>query len=231
MQSFIKIVCLAIMLFLSITAQSQETRTFYESGTVHFEYRYLNNQLHGTTKEYHESGEIKAELIYKASKLIAKKEFRRNGDIEYVLKYEDGKKVETQLEYYSSGELFRQRILVNGKRDGLEIEFYRNGKKKAERNYQNGKKEGSAKGYYVHGKLQGDWIFKNGEPSFATLYYSTGEKWLIHSDFDKDGLLNGVSKEFDKKGNLKAIRYYQDNEMVKRRRVDPWFRWWWLLWY
>jgi len=231
MQSSLKTVLLAILLVFSMTAISQETEKYYESGALQFEYSYRNGKLHGFTKEYYESGEIKAEYEYRMNKLIAKKEFRRDGNLEYELKYEDGKKIEKEKKYYSTGELFREQTLINGKIEGLQIDYYQDGQKKAERHYVNGNRDGSAKGYHMNGNVQGDWSFKNSNPASATLFYSTGEKWLVHKNFDKKGRLNGTSKEYDKKGKLMAIRYYEDNEMVKRRRVGTWSRWWWELWY
>ncbi len=228
MQSFLKTLLFAIILVLSVTAHSETVKKFYESGAVHFEYNYLNGKLQGKSKEYYETSEIKSEYIYRSGKLIAKKDYRHNGDLQYELKYENGIKYETEIHYYATGELFRQRTLVNGKREGLEIDFYRSGQKKAERNYINGKKEGSAKGFHINGKVQGDWIFENGEPVSATIFYSTGDIWLIHEDFDERGRLNGVSKEYDKEGNLMALRYYKNNDMVKRKRVSKWWGWlWW----
>lgn len=169
------------------------------------------------TEEYYKTGELKAEHTYELGKLVAQKKFRRNGNLEYEMKYNaEGDKIETQIEYYSTGEVFRQRNLINGKREGLEIEYYSNGQKKAERNYKNGKKEGSAKGYHINGNVQGEWIFENGEPVRATLFYSTGEKWLLHTDFDEKGMLNGVSKEYNKKGKIMALRYYKNNNMIER---------------
>ncbi|RKZ39619.1 MAG: hypothetical protein DRQ49_10975 [Gammaproteobacteria bacterium] len=236
MQSFIKPVLLAVMLVFSAIVMAQqpklELEKYYESsGNLQFEYEYHNGKLHGTTKEYYESGEIKAELIYKKGRLTAKKQFRRNGDLEYELKYKNGKKLETKIEYYSTGEPFRQRIFIDGKREDLEIEYYKDGQTKAERNYVNGKKEGSARGYYTNGRLQGDWLFKNDEPISATLFYKTGEKWINHNYFDNKGRLNGVSKEYNKEGKLMALRYYQNNDMVKRKRVGSGLRWWWELRY
>ncbi|MCK5524470.1 MAG: toxin-antitoxin system YwqK family antitoxin [Thiomargarita sp.] len=232
MSSFIKLVLLAVTLLCSVMVMAQqEPEEYYDSGALHFEHQFRNGKLY-SSKEYYDPTGIKAEMVYKANKLIAKKIFRRNGDLEYELKYDDGKKIETQIEYYSTtGEAFRRRTLVNGKRVGLEIEYYSDGQTKAERNYINGKKEGSARGYHLNGKLQGDWVFQNGEPILATLFYSTGEKWLIHTDFDEKGRLNGVSKEYDKEGKLMALRYYKKNDMVKRDRVGFWLRWWWELRY
>ena len=227
-QSF-KLVLLAITLVvLSVAAQSQPPVKKYDGGTVQFEYSYRSGKLHGTTKEYYETGELKAEHDYKMGRLIGKREFRRNGDLEYELRYENGQKVETKIRYYATGERFRQWVLVNGKREGIELDFYRDGQKKAERNYINGKKEGSAKGFHINGRVQGDWLFENGEPSAATIFYSTGEQWLVHTDFNDKGMLNGTSKEYDKAGNLMAIRYYKDNEMIKRTRVSRWWAWWFL---
>ncbi len=229
MQLFIKVILLTIMLVAS-SAFAADEKKYYDNGTIQFEYSYRSGQLHGLTKEFYETGELKGEHEYRAGKLVNKRNFRRNGDLEYELKYEDGQKIEYKIEYHPTGERFRQRTLINGKREGLEIEFHRNGKKKAERNYIADKKEGSAKGYYINGRLQGDWLFENGEPVSATIFYSTGEKWLVHSDFDSKGRLNGSSKEYEKDGNLKAIRYYKDNDMEQRRRVSRWLRWWWAIW-
>lgn len=230
MYSSLKTILLAVMLVLSVAAQSQETEKYYESGSLQFEYNYRNGQKHGITKEYYETGEQKAEYNYRAGKLIAQEDFRRDGNLEYKLKYKNGKKIELRKKYYSTGELFREHTLVNGKIEGMQIDYYRNGQKKAKRNYVNGQRHGSAKGYHFNGKLQGDWAFKNGEPVSAVLYYSNGKKWLIHDDFDNEGRLDGSSNEYDKDGNLMAIRYYKKNEMVKRSRISPWFRWWWTLW-
>jgi antitoxin component YwqK of YwqJK toxin-antitoxin module len=232
MPSSIKLVLTVIMLLVSVMVQSaEETNEYYDNGALQFSYSYRNGSLHGITKEYYETSELKAELDYRSGKLIAKREFRRNGDLKYELKYEGGNKIETELTYYPTGELFRQQTLVNGRIEGLEIDYYRTGQKKAERNYVNGKRDGSAKGFHINGNVQGDWIFESGEPVFATLFYSSGEKWLIYSHFDEKGRLDGASKEYDKKGNLMAIRYYVKNEMVKRRRISPWLQWWWNLWY
>jgi antitoxin component YwqK of YwqJK toxin-antitoxin module len=215
------------MFALSVTAQSQqqpETKK-YESGAVQFEYSYQGGKLHGLTKELYETGEIKTEDRYKVGKLIAKKEFRRDGNVEYDMTYEDGKKKELKMKYYPTGELFREHTLINGRRHGVEYDYYQDSQTKAERNYVNGKKEGSAKGFHNNGKVQGDWIFENGEPVFATIFYRGGEKWLVHSVFNKKGQLDGVSKEYDKQGRLMAVRYYENNDMVKRVRVSRWWGW------
>ncbi|HDN26259.1 MAG TPA: hypothetical protein ENG03_04035 [Thioploca sp.] len=105
------------------------------------------------------------------------------------------------MAYYATGELFCQRTLVNGLREGLEVET------KAERNYQNGKKVGSAKVFHSNDQLQGDWIFANGKPVSATIFYCSGEKWLVHTDFDDKGRLNG------------SVKSMINNDMVKRERV------------
>jgi antitoxin component YwqK of YwqJK toxin-antitoxin module len=60
----------------------------------------------------------------------------------------------------------------------------------------------------------------------ATIYYSTGEKWLVHKEFDKNGRLNGVSREYSKDGNLIAKRYYENDELIQRKRVKSWWKLW-----
>ncbi len=226
MPNIVKTLTIQILLLVVFsTVQADEIeKKYYDNGAVQFQYEYRNGKLHGSIEEYYQTGELKAEYHYNSGDLIGKKTFSREGKLEHELKIKNNDKYETQLEYYRSGELFRKRSLINGKREGLEIEFYRNGNKKAERNYLNGKKNGVARGYHYNGKVQGDWIFKNAEPVLATIYYSSGEKWLVHK-FDGNGRLNGTSKEYDKEGNLMAMRYYTDDEMVKRNKIRPWLRW------
>jgi len=227
MRLLTQIVLLAVMFLFSVMVQSEVKEILYESGALQFEYQKKKGKLHGISKEYYETGEIKAELTYRKGKLVAKKTYLRNNDLEYELKYENGKKLETRNEYYVTSEAFRRRTYIDGKREGLEIEYYRDGTTKAERNYINGKKKGSARGYYINGKLMGDWFFENDEPISATLFYKTGEKWIVHKYFDKKGRIDGVSKEYDKAGKLMALRTYKENDMFKRERVGAWLQWWW----
>lgn len=231
MRLLTQIVLLAVMFLFSVMVHSEVKEILYESGALQFEYQKKKGKLHGISKEYYETGELKAEITYKRGKLVAKERYRRNNDLEYKLKYENGKKIETRNEYYVTGEPFRRRTYINGKRENLEIEYYKDGTTKAERNYVDGKKKGSARGYYINGKLMGDWLFENDEPISATLFYKTGEKWIVHSHFDSKGRIDGVSKEYDKAGKLMALRFYKQQKMVRRTRVGAWLQWWWELRY
>jgi len=227
-----KFVLVLMILVFSVAVQSEETqKKYYDSGAVQFEYNYRNGRLHGLTKEFYESGAIKTESTYKSNKLIAQKQFNRNGDSEYELKYERNRKIEATKSYYPTGELFRKRTLVNGKITGFEIDYYKDGNKKAERHYIKGIKQGSAKGFHYNGNVQGDWLFQNGEPIAADIFYRNGAIWLEHKYFNDKGQLHGVSKEYDKQGTLVALRYYEENEMVKRTKIGPWSRWFWAMWY
>lgn len=222
---FIKLLSLAMCFAVSAVAMAQDIKQeYYDDGkTVRYEYSYSDGQLNGLSKEFYETGELKAEMQYRSGKLIAKKQFLRDGRLEYDMKIVEDKRHETEFEYYQTGELFRQRQLVNGVREGLEKEYYTSGKTKAERNYKSGKRHGAARGYHRNGNLQGDWEFVDGLPVQAIIYYSSGEKWLVHPNF-KDGNLHGESKEYDKEGDLIAERIYEDGTMIeRRRRTGFWF--------
>lgn len=229
MPYYIKLTWL-ILILLSFSAYTQQElkreikKEFYETGALRSEQSYLGDQLDGTSIEYYESGQIKGKKIYEHGKLISESDFKARGDLVYEMKYDiKGNKVETLIGYYPTGELHTVRTLVNGKQEGSEVEYYRlDMQKKAERNYRNGKKHGQAKGYHSNGNLQGDWEFIDGQPIAATIYYRTGEKWLIHHF--EDGKLNGVTEEYDKGGHLIAERVYKDDKLIERRRVRKgWF--------
>ncbi len=228
--SFILLALLSINIYAQDpkppSSEPEVKKEYYEDGSLKAERTYLQDQLHGLSMDYYETGEVKSKSIYAKSRLIFQNNFRRSGQLEYELKYDpendlSGSKVETQIEYYPTGELHNKRILVNGKREGLEEEYYRNGQKKAQRNYKDGKKHGNAKGYHSNGNLQGDWEFVDGAPVAATIYYWSGEKWLVYNFVD--GKLNGVTKEYDKSGEMIAKRIYKDDQLIERKRVISWW--------
>ncbi|MDM8546161.1 toxin-antitoxin system YwqK family antitoxin [Candidatus Venteria ishoeyi] len=210
-------VLFSILLLLPLQAVlAKEEIKKYPSGAVHFIYNYDGNRRHGVSKEFHENNNLKTEFFYEKGKLTAEKRYRQDGQIEYEFTYKRNKKHEVVREFHSSGKLFRERHLVGGIQEGMEKEYAPDGKLKAERTYIGGKKNGSAKGYFRNGRVQGDWTFKNGVPIAATIFYSTGEKYLVH-EFS-DGKIDGVSKEYNKKGKLQAKRYYKNDKLVKRVR-------------
>ncbi len=226
MQLFIKTIFIGLI--LSVTVYAETVQKLYDNGKVHFEENYQDGKLHGLIKEYYETGELKTEIKYRVGTIVTKKEYRRDGQVGNEFKTRNGQTFEIKRWYYPTGDLFRERHLIDGKIEGLEIDYYTDGQKKAERNYINGLKEGSARGFHFNGEVQGDWTFKNGEPIAATLFYSTTEKWIEHSDFNEKGQLTGTSREYNKKGKLMALRYYENYDMVARIRIDSWMRWWYV---
>jgi antitoxin component YwqK of YwqJK toxin-antitoxin module len=210
-----------VVMEIATVVHGQETNFREQSHISNFVS--VDENLQGMVKEYYDTGELKAEIIYKNGNIESKREFLKNGKLERETRYLEDKKYETHIEYYNTGELFRERSLINGKLEGLEKEYYQNGKLKAQRNYKEGKRHGNASGYYINGNLQGDWEFSEGVPVKATIFFSSGEKWLEHTDFDKAGRLNGVSKEYNKEGDFVARRHYKDDVMVKRESVKKWF--------
>lgn len=214
-----KLIWLVLLLsMVSISAPAKEVKEYYESGELKEEKNIENGAPHGPARVFYKSGSLKEEATYDRGKLLSKKSFRPDGKDEYSMYYDErGRKVETETKFYASGKKFRENTLINGKLEGWEKEYYPNGKLRAERHYVAGKKEGEARGYYQNGNVQGDWYFKNGVPSAATIFYPTGEKHLVHKF--KDGRIHGETKEYDKKGEVMAIRMYKDDRMVERRRV------------
>jgi len=209
---------LPVIIFFGVSQLSfaKKEDSFYNDGQAQFVYSYKDNKLHGITREYYPSGELKVESSYEEGQLLNEKYYRLDGQIEYNLIIKDGVRYETLRKFHPSGKLFRKRHLVNGKQSGLEKEYYPTGKIKAERTYKNGKKQGMAKGYYDNGQVQGAWEFDKGVPVAATIFYPSGEKHLVH-EF-KNGRIHGITKEYDKKGRLKARRHYKNDRLIKRVR-------------
>ncbi len=115
-------------------------------------------------------------------------------------------------------------IYINGKLNGYKKEWYTNGNKKFEGQYKNGLPIDEHVFYDKNGFTQKKNTFKEGKIITESTYFTNGKikEKIAYNDSIKDG----ISKEFDKEGNLlkdieynkgriKRILYYNNHEKQK----------------
>jgi hypothetical protein len=88
------------------------------------------------------------------------KEFYPNGNIHYIVEYQNGKANGRVREYTSDGKIYMDAVFKDGHRHGKCTHFYKNGKPFEVANYVNGEKDGIESKFYDNGKLLATRIYK-----------------------------------------------------------------------
>lgn len=137
----------------------------------------------GAWKEKYETGELRAEGIYKDGKKFGEWKFYfKNGKLEQKGKFIANEKAHgTWLWYFENGQIEREEIFDKGKEEGYMKEYNDSGKVIAEGNYSDGLKEDLWKynigdyletGNYKNGAKNGIWqgFYKSGKKAFEGAY-------------------------------------------------------------
>lgn len=130
------------------------------------------------TKKYYDSGELESEF-YKDDKGLKQGDvitYYRNGSIAskgYCLNDTFNGKYE---EYYPSGQLKIQTMIIKGIQEGELLEYYDNGNLKQRSYYSNGIENGSSSFFYSNGKISLEAMMKNGTTLYYTKYDSVGNQ-------------------------------------------------------
>lgn len=179
------------------------------------ETHYVDGRLNGQQKIY-EDGKVALIAHYKKGKLnndfIT---FYPNGQKKEVFKYRKGMLDGSFLAYYQNGDLMAKGSYSKGLKNGLFEEYYPNGAVKNSVTYLNGKLNGPSRFYTPDNHLITYTEYVNGLRHGPAFSYYKNEKPKILS-YRQNDKLEGTSKEFDAKGNLKALVTYQNNKEIKR---------------
>lgn len=143
--------------------------------------------------------------------------------------------------FFPNGVLSSEGYLRNNKPDGYWISYHENGKIKSEGNRKNFELDGKWKFYdtignismsieYVNGKRHGarttyfldSKIIENFEndvkQGYSVHFYEDGT--IKRRAFYKDGLLEGLTKEFDNEGNVILLLNYKSGFLIERRVIN-----------
>ncbi|NRB39790.1 MAG: hypothetical protein HRU20_15205 [Pseudomonadales bacterium] len=94
---------------------SKTSEGYYSSGALRYVYTYVEGKRDGVTKELYESGNHKADYLYKNDLLIDGKGFHDSGELKYQYTYQDGKRHGASYEYDKEGALIGTWLYSKGK--------------------------------------------------------------------------------------------------------------------
>ena len=113
-------------------------KSWYQSGKVHFDFKYKSGQREGLSIAWHENGQKKAEQNFKDGQL-------------------DG----VAFEWYKDGKKKSEINFKAGKRDGVAFAWYENGQIELENYFKEGKKHGTFKRWNENGQKKVEVEFKD----------------------------------------------------------------------
>lgn len=145
-------------------------------------------------------------LLFSACKTKMVEEKDLNGNIlkKYsVLKKDVSKKHGAYTAYYDSSELLENANYKDGKLDGERILYFQNGKIMSKEHYNMDNMEGAYENYYESGNIKQKGIYKNNQIADTwTNYYEQPANQIKESFTIKDGMINGLYKEYATNGTL-----------------------------
>lgn len=193
------------------------SKNLYENGKVYEEFYYRKNKIN-QYKYYNESGEL-IKSINKEKNEFEFELYNRNGNkrmtgkingeqLDGVLtsfnylgiktesaEYKDDKKVNSEKEFYSNGQLLSETPYVDGEKHGLYKKYSVTGSE-------------LTKGYFVKGSAEGYWFYYNFSGKLTEIrYYDNNEQ-------------SGWQRTFACDGKLYKAEYMADGRIVQRCNYD-----------
>jgi hypothetical protein len=175
-------------------------KSFFSSGKVYTESKYLNDKLDGYYKEYNEKGDlIKTEKyidgvlqvnVAELIKLDTKKTFFSNGQVKTSGTFKQGIAEGVTRFYDSTGVINNSQIFKNGIliSEGIFDE--------------KGFQQGPWKEYYLTGELRSEGVYENGKRVALWKYYHQNKNIEQIGKFNKKGKPEGDWKWYFESGNI-----------------------------
>ncbi len=182
-------------------------KTYYEDGKLNLTGSYFCNIRVGQWLSYDEKGKLDEDEFYNAGKLIQKKEYYSNGNLESFLtrtletikekkdkRYKNDNSYTTihtdnVSEYYETGELSCVKTLNNDDElTGKYTEYWPNGFVKVSGEYKEDKKNGTFIEYYENGNTKFEGIIKDDVPQDKQ-YFLNQQGKVIKIETWKKGVL------------------------------------------
>jgi uncharacterized protein len=195
-------------------------KTYNKDGYVEVEDQYINNMKQGTTTSFYKNGKVKETIPFKEGREEGKGyEYDSTGTIITITEYKAG--------FVKNTERINRKD-ANGQKQGSWKEFWPNGKIKTDGRYLNDKKDGYFKEYNEFGNLTNVTKWKDGvlvknPPELAKIetqitYHNNGRPKQIGNY--KDGVPEGVFREFDTTGVIVAAEVWKDGVLVGKGLYD-----------
>ncbi|WP_022942348.1 toxin-antitoxin system YwqK family antitoxin [Psychromonas hadalis] len=169
--------------------------SYYSPKSMAKKGHFSHGLIEGVQEAFLRDGKRSDKWLYKQGKRLSHFKFQyfKNGHLQYLHSYQNGKKNGLSNTYNESGQLLISTNYKHNLRHGKTLQFYKNGHIKSEKRYQENLQHGGSSGYFLTGALQ----------------------WQSHYH---SGLREGIYKEYYQNGQLKKqISYHGDQQNGPKR--------------
>jgi antitoxin component YwqK of YwqJK toxin-antitoxin module len=183
-------------------------RTFFPSGGIKSQKRYINEKLNGICRDYHENGNVKDEISYVNDKKNGiSKFYDRNKNLTRETYYISDKKYGIEKSYFcccGDYKLASETTYYDGIEHGMMIRFNKsNGNIAEEKPYFKGKIHGENKFYFSNGRLAIIIPYIDNKKEGEEIHFHNNGKISKKISYC-DGLPNGIYIEFYNTGIVKS---------------------------
>jgi len=218
---------------------SGDLTTYYKDNTVKEIIPLSKGVIIGTFKSFYENGKPKEEIQYSNGEQTGERiEYYENGNKKFSISKSDNPNGYLHSQFYENGKLKSTEVYVsNNDRDGKWIQYYSNGQMKSETEFiqkeffvQNCWKEDGTQimkdgtGLYINEYSIFDGVIDRNEQEYKNFKrhgkqysYSNG-KLTLYQEM-ADGKEHGITKSYDKNGNVTEEIIYENGKEVSRKKT------------
>ena len=139
----------------------------------------------GEVNTFHKNGTKRRNTFYQNDTIISDTKWDDEEHLVYEVKYKDGKRNGTSVDWYTSGKIKTKRTFVNDKLDGEFCEYYVDGTPRGKGKMKGGKMDGKWTYWFHNGKKECELTCKDGE-------IIKGEVWGDNGDVKVAGKFDHV---------------------------------------
>lgn len=123
------------------------------------------------------------------------------------------------IDYYYSGRIQGEGILINGKIDGLRKMYFQNGNLSIEKYYTNSIPNGLEKEYYEDGTLKQQGKLINGEEDGVWETYFPNGQVKLRTNLNK-GIVEGENTIYYSTGKILSVELWQNGKLIPDKRLE-----------
>ncbi|MEO0404573.1 MAG: hypothetical protein AAF193_06855, partial [Bacteroidota bacterium] len=193
---------------------------YNENGTLRSTGNVIEGNYQGKFQKHDEMGVLQYELDFKDEKPIKYVRYFPNGALSMEVPLEDGEWNGLLTQYWPNGAKYREVEFEGDVENGNATYWFINGNTMIECSYKEGEFDGDYKSFYKNGKLEKEAKYKEGLPlGKMTTYFKNGQV-DTEAEYDSSGKMTGVSKEYDREGNMISEFEYKKSEMISFTHYD-----------
>lgn len=191
----------------------------YQDGQIRYKARFDHGMPVGTTKRYHQNGNLKAVMTYKTPKRVYTKLYNPDGKKLAEGYYQNKKKDSVWTFYDKKGRIVAKDGYDNGSRDGISVRFFRNGDTSHVVKWNNGKRDGKIVQYFENGKEKLIGYYSDGSlKGPLTIFYPNGYK-KVEGHYAND-LREGDWVHYNDHGDTTNVITYIDGTPKNENKLE-----------